>query len=144
VASDSSLEKFNRTVANLESVSSSVASYMDRNEDKFDQAASNFLSASRNLNQLLERNQDVIDSSAGRFNRIGLKLERFVDQLDSLSITARSFADRLENEEGTLQLMMEDRRLYDDLRRTADNLDDLITDIRSDPEKYINLKVELF
>ena len=43
-----------------------------------------------------------------------------------------------------MQLLMEDRRLYDDLRRTADNVDDLINDIRANPRKYINLKVELF
>lgn len=144
IASDSSLNKFNRMVTNLESVSASLADYMDRNENKFEKTADNFLAASRNLNQLLERNQNTIDSTAGRIDRIGVKLELFVDRLDSLSTTARSFADRLENEEGTLQLLIEDRRLYDDLRRTADNLDDLISDIRADPRKYINLKVELF
>ena len=144
VASDSSLGKFNRTVSNLESVSSSLASYMNENKTKFDKTADNFLSASRSLNQMLQRNQNVIDSSASRIDRIGQKLEGFVDQLDTLAVSARSFADRLENEDGTLQLLIEDRRLYDDLRRTADNLDDLITDIRADPRKYINLKVELF
>jgi len=41
-------------------------------------------------------------------------------------------------------LLLEDRRLYDDLRHTADNIDDLIQDIRDNPRKYINLKVELF
>jgi hypothetical protein len=39
---------------------------------------------------------------------------------------------------------MEDRRLYDDLRKAADNLDDLVSDIRANPRKYINLKFELF
>jgi phospholipid/cholesterol/gamma-HCH transport system substrate-binding protein len=144
IASDSSLDKFNKTVSNLESVSSSLASYMDNNRSKFDKTADNFLGASRKLNQMLQRNASVIDSSAGRIDRIGVKLEAFVDQLDTLATTARSFADRIENEEGTLQMLVEDRRLYDDLRRTADNLDDLITDIRADPGKYINLKVELF
>ncbi|RKX24831.1 MAG: MCE family protein, partial [Candidatus Zixiibacteriota bacterium] len=33
---------------------------------------------------------------------------------------------------------------YDDLRRTADNLDDLITDVRANPGRYVNLKLELF
>jgi hypothetical protein len=40
--------------------------------------------------------------------------------------------------------MMKDRRLYDDLRGTADNIDQLINDIRANPQKYINLKVEIF
>ena len=144
VASDSSLDKFNRTVSNFESVSASLSAYLDRNEDKFDRAADNFLSVSRNFSQLLKRNSDAVDSSITRFDRISRRLEGFVQQLDTVAMSARRFADVLENEEGTLRLLVEDRRLYDDLRRTADNLDDLITDIRANPGKYISLKLELF
>jgi hypothetical protein len=39
---------------------------------------------------------------------------------------------------------MEDRRLYDDVRRTAMNIDSLVDDIRQDPKKYINFTLELF
>lgn len=144
VASDSSLDKFNRTVSNFESVSASLANYMDRNEERFDSTASNFLDASRRLNQLFERNEASVDSSVQRFASVSSHLDGFVHQLDTLALSARSFADALENEEGTLRLLVEDRRLYDDLRRTADNLDDLINDVRANPRRYINLKVELF
>ena len=65
-------------------------------------------------------------------------------QLDSIAATARRFAEVLDDGDGTLQLFLEDRRLYDDLRSTADNIDDLITDIRENPSKHINLKLELF
>ena len=44
VASDSSLERFNRTVANLEHASSSLSGYLERNEHKFEESADNFLS----------------------------------------------------------------------------------------------------
>ncbi len=144
VASDTSLAKFDRTVSNLESVSASLADYLDRNEDRFDSTAENFLGTSRKLNALVARNEAGIDSSVSRLDRMSQNVELFVVQLDSIALSARNFADALENEDGTLQLLMEDRRLYDDLRRTADNLDDLITDVRANPRKYINLKVELF
>ena len=79
-----------------------------------------------------------------RFDRASVNMEKFVMQLDTLAATARKFVDAVDQQEGTLQLLLEDRRLYDDLRRTTDNLDDLINDIRANPRKYINLKVELF
>ena len=85
-----------------------------------------------------------MDSTIRRFDRSSVRLEEFVNRLDSLSITAGEFADRLNNPDGTLSLLLEDGRLYDDLRRTADNIDDLIKDIRANPRKYINLTVELF
>lgn len=144
IGSDSSLTKFNNTIKNLESVSLSLDDYLKRNESKLDQTAENILDASRSFKKVLTKNAENIDSSATRFNRISLKLEDFVYQLDTLSTSFRQFADNINNPEGTLQLLTEDRRLYDDLRKTADNIDDLVNDIRENPRKYINLKVEIF
>jgi phospholipid/cholesterol/gamma-HCH transport system substrate-binding protein len=144
VGSDSSLAKFDNTVKNLEQVSASLADYLSRNEEKLDQTADNFLRASKELKRLLTENSQAVDSSAQRFDRVTRKLERFADQLDTLSMSAREFADAINNPDGTVQLLLEDRRLYDDLRRTADNIDDLISDIRANPRKYINLTLKLF
>lgn len=142
--SDSTLASLDRTVASLEEVSSSMAAYLSRNNTKLDKTVDNFYNASRNLNQILSDNSERIDSTFDRFDRSSLRLEMFVGQLDTLALSARQFADRVNSPDGTLQLLIEDRRLYDDLRRTADNLDDLITDIRANPRKYINLTLELF
>ncbi len=144
IGSDSSLARFNATVENLQRVTSSLADYFSRNEAKLDKTADNFFRASQDLRQLLKRNSPKVDSSMQRFDRVTVKLEQFVDQLDTLSASARIFADGLNNPDGTIQLLFEDRRLYDDLRRTADNIDDLISDIRANPRKYINLTLELF
>ncbi len=144
VGSDSSLAKFDNTVKNLEQVSASLADYLSRNEEKLDLTADNFFRASKELKRLLSENSQVVDSSAQRFDRMTIKLERFADQLDTLSMSAREFADAINNPDGTVQLLLEDRRLYDDLRRTADNIDDLISDIRANPRKYINLTLKLF
>ena len=93
---------------------------------------------------MLSDNSGKVDSAAQRMDRMTMRLEDFVGRLDSLSMSFKEFADNLNNPDGTLQLLVEDRRLYDDLRRTADNIDDLILDIRANPGKYINLKLEIF
>ncbi|MEW6412514.1 MAG: MlaD family protein [Candidatus Zixiibacteriota bacterium] len=144
IGSDSSLQKFNNTISNLESVTASMASYMDRNSDRLDQTATNFHKASKELSRMLSDNSGKVDSAAQRMDRMTMRLEDFVGRLDSLSMSFKEFADNLNNPDGTLQLLVEDRRLYDDLRRTADNIDDLILDIRANPGKYINLKLEIF
>jgi len=144
IGSDSSLATFNRTFDNLESVSASLVGYMERNQKKMDQTAENLLKASRRFNQVLTDNGSRVDSTIARFDRTSGHIEQIVYALDTLSMSAREFADHLNNPEGSLQLLLEDRRLYDDLRRTADNIDDLISDIKANPRKYINLKVELF
>jgi len=144
VGSDSSLNKFSSTVDNLQRVSASLVGYMERNETRLDQTAQNFLRASRELNDLLKANRSRVDSTIQRVDRVSTNLQEVVSRLDTLSISAREFADNLNNPDGTVQLLLEDRRLYDDLRRTADNIDDLINDIRANPRKYINFTLEIF
>lgn len=144
VGSDSSLNKFSSTVDNLQQVSASLAGYVARNEARLDQTAENFLEASSELNQLLKANRSRIDSTVYRVDRVSVGLEKIVGRLDTLSVSAREFADNLNNPDGTIQLLLEDRRLYDDLRRTADNIDDLVNDIRANPRKYINFTLEIF
>ncbi len=144
VASDSSLQKFNSTVSNLEQVSRSLSAYMARNESRLDETAQNFLNASRGVQQLLSRNTPVVDSSMARIDRMSQQMEMFVMRLDTLSQSAKRFADALDTEDGTARLLLEDRALYDDLRRAAGNIDDLANDIRTNPRKYINLQIKVF
>ncbi|MGH8016490.1 MAG: hypothetical protein ACREBV_09880, partial [Candidatus Zixiibacteriota bacterium] len=142
--SDSSLDKFTNTIRNLESVSSSLNNYVKRNEGKLDETADNFLKASRQLNRTLTSNAERVDSVTTRVDRVSVELEKFVQQLDTLSLAARDFAESLNNPDGSLKLLMDDRRLYDDLRKTADNIDDLISDIKANPKKYLTVRVSVF
>ena len=144
VASDSSLNKFKMTLDNMEKVTATLADYVSKNETKFNQSVDNIHKASRGLKYLVENNSEKVDSSFQRIDRATENLDLFVARLDTLSANVRDFTESLNNPDGTMNLLMNDRRLYDDLRQTADNLDDLIKDIRENPRKYINLKLELF
>ncbi len=144
VASDANLNKLSETIGNFEKLSASLADYVDKNKENFDQAAENFLAASKSLNKLITANANKIDTTIQRVDDISSRLQTVIADLEHVSKTAREFADNLNQGDGTIQMLVDDRRLYDDLRKTADNLDDLIKDIRENPKKYIQLKVELF
>lgn len=144
IGSDSSLSLFNATLSNLEQLSSSLLAYMERNEGRFDSTAENLVLASNRFNRLLKENSGKVDSTLTRLNRTSVKVEQIVAALDTVAVSARAFARRLDNPDGSLQLLLEDRRLYDDLRQTADNIDDLVNDIRANPRKYINFTLEIF
>ncbi len=144
IGTDSTLTKLNTTITNLEQVSIQLNKYLTRHEGRIDQTVRNFVSSSKKMNQILSNSAPRIDSTLERFDRVSQRLDLLTYQLDTLSMSAREFADKLNSPDGSLQLMLEDRRFYDDLRRTADNLDDLINDIRENPRKYINLTLEIF
>ena len=142
--SDTNLARIDRTLANIERSTGSLSDYLNRNQSNLDKTAENFFQASKDMRRILGENSGRVDSAAVRMDRITYKLDHFTNRLDSLATAFRQFADDLNNPEGSLQLLMEDRRLYDDLRRTADNIDALVQDMRANPKKYIDLKVELF
>jgi len=144
VASDQNLEKLTSAISNLEKLSASLNDYLDRNRNNLDKTARNFLDASADLKNIIAGNRGRVDSTLGKFHDLSGKIDTIVADLEYMSKSAREFADKLNYGEGTLQMLVEDRRLYNELRVTADNLNDLIRDIRANPKKYIQLKVELF
>jgi phospholipid/cholesterol/gamma-HCH transport system substrate-binding protein len=144
IASDENIGKFTQTVNNLEELSRSLSDYVKRNDSKLDATAENFLRASTELRKLAANNSARVDSAVARVDKSSRKMEEMVDDLANVAQTARDFADKLDKGDGTLQMLVEDRRLYDDLRRTAGNIDDLVNDIRANPQKYIRLTVRLF
>jgi phospholipid/cholesterol/gamma-HCH transport system substrate-binding protein len=144
VASEDNLDKLSATIANFEDLSNSLSDYFQRNRKNLDRAAKNFLDASADFKKLISGNAGRADSLMMRVDDASQKVTTIVTDLEYVAKTAREFANNLNQGDGTLQMLVDDRRLYDDLRKTADNLDDLITDIRANPKKYIQLKVELF
>jgi len=144
VTSEENLDRISATIDNFEGLSHSLKDYVETNRDNLDRAARNFLEASSGLKRLIEANAGRVDSTLQRVDDISIRADSIIADLQKVSRTAREFADNLNEGEGTLQMLVDDRRLYDDLRKTADNLDDLIRDIRANPRKYIQLKVELF
>ncbi|MCB2231127.1 MCE family protein [bacterium] len=141
---ESTMDKLHRTLANLERVSSVMATFLSENSSRLDSTSINMLESSREIRRMLAGNAEQVDSTVARLDRASVGFEEFVGGLDSLSIATRRLARAVNEGDGTLQALLEDRRLYDDLRQTADDLDDLILDIKQNPRKYINLKFELF
>jgi len=144
IASDENLDKLTTAVSNFEGLSKSLTDYFDRNRNNFDKTAENFLATSKGLKNLVSGSTGKVDSTLVRVEDISRRLDTVVTDLEMMSKAAREFADNLNTGDGTIQMLVDDRRLYDDLRKTASNLDALINDIRENPKKYIDLKVELF
>lgn len=65
------------------------------------------------------------------------RLSRVTGRLDELTTT-------LSTGQGTAGLLLHDRQLYENMRHAVTELRGLVSDIRKDPKKYLNVKVSLF
>lgn len=137
-----SQESFRETIKDLRKLSGDLVTLLDRNKDKLEKTATDLSSTSSELKGLVERNKEKLQSSVDNFSTSSAKLDTITTTLSSLSVSLKNLTQKIESGEGTFGKLVNDSTLYNDLRKTTNNLDELVTDIKKNPKKY--LKVSLF
>ena len=92
-----------------------------------------------NLNQITA----TINSgqgSLGMLTKDPKMAEKLSDTINKLDETLT----RLNNGEGTMGALLKDRKLYDHVDKLMTDSSDLVTAIRKDPKKYLNIRVHIF
>lgn len=101
--------------------------------------AKSLTSASGNLEELtagLRRGE----GTAGRL----LTDKELYDRFTALAGRVDALATGLEKGEGTAGQLLRDHQLYENMNAAASELRSLIGDIRSDPRRYLNVRVSIF
>ncbi len=102
-----------------------------------------------NLNDVtgnLKTNNDTINSILHNVNATteqlaSLNLKQTLDSLQSTINQLNSVVYKFNHNNGTLGLLMNDSKLYDNLRNTSLGLEILIDDIKAHPKRYVNISV---
>jgi phospholipid/cholesterol/gamma-HCH transport system substrate-binding protein len=137
-----SQESFRKTIKDLRKLSGDLVTLLDRNKDKLEKTATDLSYTSSELKVLVERNKEKLQSSVDNFTTSSARLDTITTTLSSLSVSLKNLTQKIESGEGTFGKLVNDSTLYNDLRKTTNNLDELVTDIKKNPKKY--LKVSLF
>ncbi|MDD3051626.1 MAG: MlaD family protein [Candidatus Cloacimonetes bacterium] len=66
--------------------------------------------------------------------------ETITEMKDALS-EFKSVVNKMNREDGSLQLLLSDKELYENIRNASGRLDSLLTDIKKNPKKYFTIKV---
>ena len=91
-----------------------------------------------------------LDSITGRISRGEGTAGKLIsdaelyNRLNSLSDRIDKVMAGLQQGDGTAGQLLRDRQLYENMNGTMAELRSLVTDIRKDPKKYLNVKVSLF
>ena len=92
-------------------------------------------------------NLDAITGRISRGEGTAGKLmtdQALYDRLNSVTERLDKVVSTLQTGQGTAGQLLQDKQLYDNMNGTAAQLRQLITDIRMDPKKYLNVRVSLF
>lgn len=144
LASDSALSAFVQTVENVGHLTDQLQGTVGENREEFGRAIRDFAVTARTLRKFAESNQDRINNTINQFDSASVALVSFSGRLDTLSQGLLKVVNQIERGQGTLGLMLADDELYDQLKTAAQDLEVLITDVRANPRKYLQVQVKLF
>jgi len=135
---ESSIANLRATSSNLTKTSKQVNSLMESQSVKLDQILSNASSITQNLADNKETLNSIIsnlDTTSKNFAAIDVK--QTLDKADSAMQKLNTILETINNGDGSLSLLLNDKELYDNLNKTALDLDRLVLELKNNPRGFI-------
>lgn len=82
-----------------------------------------------------------IDSTLVNFRAASANINKLTKDLDSTRTAVNGLINKASNGNGSIALLLNDRKMYDNLVGLSSQLDSLVADLKKNPKKYINLKI---
>jgi len=132
----------NTTTASFALSAASLQQMLNMQTGALASSLNNVSAFTANLNSNNEKLNSILESAriaAAKFADINLKTT-----LDTLNIAVDNFkkgSEKINSKDGSLGLLLNDTKLYDNLQSTANKLNILLDDIRVHPKRYLNISV---
>jgi phospholipid/cholesterol/gamma-HCH transport system substrate-binding protein len=161
------MEQVSGTLKSLDSLIEILGTVFDPEMKKnIASSVSNLNASTANLNDLLQKN-GALDKTIQNFNAISGNIKNNNDTINRILANASSFSSQLKSiklsttiasidnsaeqlntmlkkindAEGTLGALINDKKLYSNLNNTTTNLTLLLQDLRIHPKRYVNISV---
>jgi phospholipid/cholesterol/gamma-HCH transport system substrate-binding protein len=135
-------ENLRKTMENLAAVTGELKDLMDESAPDLRDGVGSFKRSADRVDDLLARNAGKLDSVFTALDTASRDLPELFEKIEAVTETLTRVVARLEESDNTLGALIQDRELLDKLERAITSLDNLVTDIKANPKKY--LKVEVF
>jgi phospholipid/cholesterol/gamma-HCH transport system substrate-binding protein len=136
-----SQESLTEIIKNLRKISGDISGLLDRNQGKFDQTMQDLSYSSAELKKMIDENKTKLQTTVDKFGTASVKLDNITITLDSVSLSLKKLSSKIERGEGTLGQLVNDTTLYKQIKKTTQDVDDLILDIKKNPKKYLKFTV---
>lgn len=125
------LDQTNSILANASSISNSLKNSVpkiDRTLNNFEVVSNDAKEISKNVNSITN------DLAQAKFKETIANANQTLEELSTIT-------EKIKNGEGSVGLLLNDKRLYNNLESASKNLDDLIFDLKANPQRYVTIQV---
>lgn len=124
----STFDNLAKTMASLKGAAASLEKLLAKNDEKLNRTFTNLDEMSANLNKFSEGLAKV------DINQLTTDLQAVIDNFKAISAG-------LKNGEGTLGKMLTDEGVYNNLESATKQLEELLQDIKLNPDRYVHISV---
>jgi phospholipid/cholesterol/gamma-HCH transport system substrate-binding protein len=135
-------DRFKGIVDDLADISGRLRTLIERDAPGFEAGVRSFQRSAETMDKLLARNEGNVDTLMTSFAEASKDFPELVRRMRAVTDELAEITNSLQKNDSTLGALMNDRALMDKLEKAVKNLDDLVTDVKANPKKY--LKVEIF
>lgn len=165
---DPAIDNVNKTLTSLDALLQKLNTVLDPNtRNNLQSIIANLTTSSKSLEQLLNTQTGMLAKSIGNMEKItgnlannggkidstlanlntatsklaNANIEGAISSLQSTLTKLENAIAKIDSKDGTLGLLLNDRQLYDDIRKTNRSLNTLLDDFRVNPKRYVNISV---
>lgn len=129
-------------IANLTHSTQSLNKLLDAQTGMLAKSLTNVESVTGNLAKSNEKITATVDNLEKTSNNLAnAKIKETIDNLESVTNKLSTAVSKTTQKDNTMGLLLNDRKLYDELRQTNRSLTTLLDDFRLHPKRYVNISV---
>lgn len=138
----SSLHSISLSLSNVEKITKDVEGLVGSERMRLSKIMMNVESITNNL----KNNSETINSILSNVDSFSEDLSsgEFKETIRNANLTlqeVQSITQKINKGEGSLGLLLNDDKLYDNLNSSSENLDHLVKDLKENPSRYIRLSI---
>lgn len=138
----SSLRSISISLKNVEKITTDVEGLMGSERERLARIMQNLESITHNF----KNNGDKINQIMANLDQLSSDLSKTeikatVDNAYQAMKDVQEITDKINKGEGSLGLLLNDDKLYDNLSRTSASLDELVQDLKTNPGKYLKISI---
>jgi len=135
-------EEIAETLKNLAEASEQITAMIQDLSPDLKTGAAAFSSSAVRADSMMARNEAKFDSIIVNLDEASRRLPALAERVGALSAALEEVTGRLSSTDNTMGTLLNDKELLYKLESAITGLDELVTDIKANPKKY--LKVEVF
>ncbi len=120
---------------------SKISSSYNRNSAEIEKMIANSSAISENLARLIRENEENITETITQTADVMKDIKTTLTEMEKASSNIQAITEKILHEDNSLNKLITEKELYENLLNATANLDSLLKDIKKNPKKYFKIKV---